>query len=79
LKFYNAHLGDKYDYVCLPKAIVPFCIPCINPNKFFCSELIVKLLQEIDIIDKHVDAESISPAELFSFGLYDDPIVIKLN
>lgn len=77
--FCNKHKGDQYDYLWhLPVAVMP-CLSCIikpSKNHVFCSELVAMLYQEMGLINKFIDPETISPGDLLEYNPYAPPIII---
>lgn len=68
-KFFDATIDKSYDWLSLPRALFScFCNICPRKKSYFCTELAVELYQEVGLIDKDFDPETISPPELM-----DDP------
>tara|TARA_Y100000389_G_scaffold202403_1_gene247561 strand:+ start:15174 stop:15908 length:735 start_codon:yes stop_codon:yes gene_type:complete len=70
-EFWTTYKKASYDCYNCSKA-VNCIIPCINTKnnakkRLFCSEAAVRFYQHLDIMDKNIDAEKISPEELASW------------
>jgi hypothetical protein len=50
-----------------------------NNTSLFCSEFIIELLQYMDIIDKNIISNTISPDELLYLSSYDKSKLITIN
>ena len=77
--FCNKYKGKRYEYIWhLPKAVL-CCWSCCQDtdDNIFCSELVVKLYQEIGLINESIDAETISPGEIFEIVELEKPVIIQ--
>ena len=50
-----------------------------NNTSLFCSEFIVEILQHMDIIDKNIISNTISPDELLDLSCYDKNKIMTIN
>ena len=48
----------------------------INKKKHFCSEAIIKLYQHLDIVDKNIKSEMVSPGKIVEYCLTNENEII---
>lgn len=71
--FLDKYLGAKYELICcLSKAVLPFPLPFIHTDKrLFCSELVVRLYQDLGVVDKKIDPETVNPSDVLGLGAHE--------
>ena len=66
VKFYLKHLGKSYDYSRAILSLFPFTFRSNDPNKFFCSQLVLHSLQEIGI-EYEGNTNHVLPIDVYRF------------
>jgi len=66
VKFYLRNIGKKYDYCRAVLSLFPFTLRSHDPNKFFCSQLVLASLKEIGIEYKG-NSNHVLPIDVYRF------------
>jgi hypothetical protein len=90
-QFYYRHKDAKYDYTL--KTFLKTLFPKLskikwinkllhNNDKYFCSELVAKIYQDVGVLGNDIDPENVAPVELLGYSndnikkIVDEPLLL---